>query len=329
MKVSSLVVTISLFSILSVALLSTVPNEASAQLLGFDYRCYTTNSTLPVPSDQIRLRDQFEDQVHEITDSLEFCNPAVKVPEGDPDLPPLPFLPHIRCWDIDSPGGNLMIEFFVLDQFFQDKHPHTLGEAVEFCHTVDKMPGSLPDGGMYDGTMGALTIQNWKCYDITGDPPGNPNRDLIDQFTLAAIGTTDEANFPNATIIGSPILFCANAVKNYNPFTSAPGGDIPSELTNDLICYDIPAGNSIDPVPQIALVDQFTDRGNELTALDKICVDAVKTFPVAGTFIPLNSVMILVAGAQMSAAWVLPALVAVTGIAYGIDIARKYRKDIK
>ena len=76
-------------------------------------------------------------------------------------------------------------------------------------------------------------------------------------------------------------------------------------------------------------MDQFSNFGNDIQKLDRMCTDAVKFVKIAGTSIPINSVMILVAGAHMSAAWILPALVAVTGVAYGIDIARKHRKDTK
>jgi len=38
---------------------------------------------------------------------------------------------------------------------------------------------------------------------------------------------------------------------------------------------------------------------------------------------------ILLAGSQMTAAWILPMLVASAGVGYGIEIARKYHKDTK
>jgi len=279
----------------------------------------------------IRLVDQFEDQVHTITGSVEFCNPTTKDPPNNPDELPLDFLPHLRCWQIDSPGGSLDITFEVLDQFFATPHEHTIGAAVEFCHTVDKAPGVLNDNGdpiagagPFPGTF-STTIQNWKCYTITGDPPTEPNRNLVDQFTIAAgLSNPVDTRFPNATIIGDPILFCAPAVKTYG-LAQEP---IPSDLTNHIICYDIPNETEFTAL-EISLLDQFTDRGNLIVRLDKMCTDGVKILPIAGTFIPLNSVIILLAGAQMSAVWILPALVSATGIAYGIEIARKYHKDTK
>ena len=79
----------------------------------------------------------------------------------------------------------------------------------------------------------------------------------------------------------------------------------------------------------IVLSDQFSDQSSSIRILDKICADAEKRVIVAGTFIPLESVAILLAGAHMSSAWLLPALVAIAGVGYGIEIARKYQKDTK
>jgi len=56
----------------------------------------------------------------------------------------------------------------------------------------------------------------------------------------------------------------------------------------------------------LTLLDQFTDEGDNIEQLDKICVGAVKKVIVAGTFIPIDSMMILLAGAQFSAVWILP-----------------------
>jgi len=100
-------------------------------------------------------------------------------------------------------------------------------------------------------------------------------------------------------------------------------------LGNHLVCYEILSQIAFDPALPLRLDEQISDTDNSVTALDKLCTDAIKTVDIAGTFIPINSIAILLAGGQMTAAWILPALVAVSGIAYGIDIARKYHKDTK
>jgi len=104
MKGSSLVLTISLASILSVALLSAVPNEASAQEEKFDYRCYNTDRVQPDKNTddptRIKLTDQFGTQIHQLGPTIEFCNPAVKVGPNDDSAVIPNDVPHLRCWSI-------------------------------------------------------------------------------------------------------------------------------------------------------------------------------------------------------------------------------------
>jgi len=248
MKVSSLVLTISLASILSVALFSTIPNEAFAQEEQFDYRCYNVNATQPdKDGTRIKLTDQFGTATHTIGPSEEFCNPAIKFIPNDPNAVLPTNVPHLRCWTIDDQGLGDGKIVDILDQFFAQTHEHTLGAAVEFCHTVNKAAGSLNIDGVnldpdlpFAGSMSA-PIQNWKCYSTTGDPPLIPDRELHDQFTRAATqpGIQDPANddprFPNATKIAGAIKICTPAIKNYNPTT----GPIPSFIQDHMICYDL------------------------------------------------------------------------------------------
>ena len=85
MKGTSIVMTLALASILTVALFSTVPNDASAQPVPFEYRCYETTNEVPTTNDLI-LFDQFfpeettSGSTHTISTSQEFCNPANKSP---------------------------------------------------------------------------------------------------------------------------------------------------------------------------------------------------------------------------------------------------------
>ena len=342
MKVSSLVFTISLLSILSVSLLSAVPNDAYAQTEKFDYRCYETDFVIPnfLDGNLIKLDDQFfgeegpfgPAQIHTLSQTLEFCNPAIKVEPNDPADSPLAILPHLRCYQIDNAGGTLDITVNVLDQFFPTPHEHNIGPAVEYCHTVTKDSGTLPNGQGYPGSLQGLpnenpiVIQNWKCYEITGSAPLDPTRDLYDQFVLAANPVAGEIDtrFPPGIVIGDAILLCNPAIKNYNP-TDDPE---PSDLDNHIICYEI-LNQVTFAAETIGLADQHTEDDSDVVKLEKICTDGVKTLNIAGTFIPLDSVAILLAGAHMSSAWILPALVAISGVAFGIDIARKHHKDTK
>jgi len=344
MKGTSIVMTLSLASILTVALFSTVPNEVSAQPVPFDYRCYTTTNAVPDTNDLL-LFDQFfptQPSTHTISTSEEFCNPANKSPPSPEGTPPAGFIPHLRCWNIDDPNPIVGQTVIVRDQFFTDKR-HVIGAAVEFCHTVFKDPGELSgESGQfpYSGSDQAQPIQNWKCYTITEDtiPPLQPFRLLEDQFTQA-----NHPSFPRGIEIGEAILLCTPATKTHQSET------FESELTSHLKCYDIikegtvlfPPGQPIDSsglsdvtpftTETLGVFDQFEDEPDTegINELDKLCTQATKEVIIAGTFLPIDSMVLILAGAQMSAAWILPALVATAGVGYGIEIARKYHKNTK
>jgi len=105
----------------------------------------------------------------------------------------------------------------------------------------------------------------------------------------------------------------------------------------DLTCYmfledgEVPP---IDPTPAQSAstwVTQFAPAGiavADLGQADVLCVMAEKTPPtprvsaVGGDIVPLDSTMILVAGTQTIAAWMIPVIV--SGIGFAIVIARKF-----
>jgi len=341
--------TIAIASILTVALFSTVPNEAFAQQSLFDYRCYNVDSVVPDSANdnnKVILKDQFfpNGVEHTLLSSEEFCNPANKQPKQLGNAIP-GFLPHLRCWAIDDPEPASNIEVLVRDQFFLAGRIHMIQEAVEFCHTTFKAPG--PDTGSgpaWPGSTGSEDIANWKCYKITDPnvpiPTPNP-RHLEDQFTRA---DPTIPGFSQDVTIGDALKLCTPALKTHGLFVDLPScevlgtpdpqtGIIPCDTLSFLAdkhmkCYDLNQ-EDVNPDLAIGLSDQFSNVGNNILTLDKICIAADKDLLIAGTFIPLDSVMILLAGTQMSMAWILPALVATAGIGYGIEIARKYHKDTK
>ncbi len=353
MNGTSLIYTIAIASILTVALFSTVPNEAFAQQSLFDYRCYNIDPINTSPPDQgnnkVTLKDQFfpNGVEHTLLFSEEFCNPANKQPKQLGNVIPA-FLPHLRCWSIDDPEPASNIEVLVRDQFFLAGRIHMVQEAVEFCHSVDKAPGPMvgatgSQAPQWPGSTGSEDIANWKCYRITDPnvpiPTPNP-RHLEDQFTRAL---PTIPGFSQVVTIGDALKLCTPALKTHGPFTDLPSCaeldpnsnppfttclTISSLADEHMKCYDLNE-EDVNPDLPIGLVDQFTDEGNTILSLDKICIAADKDLLIAGTFIPLDSVMILLAGTQMSMAWILPALVATAGIGYGIEIARKYHKDTK
>jgi len=58
------------------------------------------------------------------------------------------------------------------------------------------------------------------------------------------------------------------------------------------------------------------------TDSDTVVIEVIACTPVGGELIPLDSTMILVAGTQYTAAWMIPIIVSAIGI--GIVIARKF-----
>ncbi len=361
MERTSLLLTLSLASILTVSLLSAVPNQAFAQQIDFEYRCYNTVGTVipDVPSQKLIVEDQFGTEDYNIIEAVEFCNPALKAPEGNFGASPEGSLPHLRCWSIDDADNNpLNIRVTLKDQFSDDEIEHTILKAVEFCHTTTKGPGSLTLGAgtvAYDETANnhdPLHIANWVCYDITNkNIPDQPIRRLKDEFTI----TGADSFTPDGVQIGEALLLCTPATKTYFGQSFPPGKlGIPPPagtvitLEEHLKCYDIvkeglvnlnlPNGPPTDeglvdvtnfPAETIPLLDQFSDASSDINRLDKICLDVEKKTAIAGTLIPLESIAILLAGAHMSTAWILPALVASAGVGYGIELARKYQKVTK
>ncbi len=55
---------------------------------------------------------------------------------------------------------------------------------------------------------------------------------------------------------------------------------------------------------------------------DTVVIEVIACTPVGGEFIPLDTTMVLAAGAQYTAAWMIPAIVSAIGIA--IVLARKF-----
>jgi len=59
-----------------------------------------------------------------------------------------------------------------------------------------------------------------------------------------------------------------------------------------------------------------------LTDSDTVVIEVIACTPVGGEFIPLDTTMVLVAGTQITAAWMIPVIV--SGIGFAIVIARKF-----
>ena len=116
--------------------------------------------------------------------------------------------------------------------------------------------------------------------------------------------------------------------------TSSPTfGDILANIPSDNLILDLillPDDSKLYSVDrdanQVQVIDTLTNT--ELTRIDvgqfplAIALSPSQQVVVGGELIPLDTTMILLAGAQMNAAWLIPVIVAATGI--GIVLARKF-----
>ena len=98
-------------------------------------------------------------------------------------------------------------------------------------------------------------------------------------------------------------------------------GPPPPTLTTSTLSVSAPSGPSIHHVI-------FSGSGGNSIVFDDFTFDGVdmcifpEPSPIGGEIIPLDTTMILTAGAQYTAAWMIPILVSAIGI--GIVLARKF-----
>ncbi len=97
---------------------------------------------------------------------------------------------------------------------------------------------------------------------------------------------------------------------NFGTFELGPGFDSPDEFNNQDTFND---GGFLINVFETGPQDNFGPQA--IIEIDSICA-------VGGEFIPLDTTMVLAAGAQYTAAWMIPVLISAIGI--GIVIARKF-----
>ncbi len=143
--------------------------------------------------------------------------------------------------------------------------------------------------------------QHWTSYDIGGQIiPGLVK--VADQFGASTVN------------LGLPVNFLTNTFKGIEGEPTGP----------DMKCYSIVGETPIIDPPLHTYADQFGTTGVDLDPATVFCVMAQKSSPAAvgGDIIPLDTTMVLAAGAQYTAAWMIPVIV--SGIGFAIVIARKF-----
>ncbi len=319
---TSLICTIALSSILVLSGFSMILTEVSAQNpdpIG-DFYCWDQISdAAPFQTGTaVQVSDQFGDYTFNLFDPLEFCEAADKDLQpfgviGDPDFP-TPFNEqHYTTYAVsDLTVPTNMVNIGIVNfPAYQELRGVQIGLVKELW-----VPNDKDVGGNTNGFIASEDKQkHFLCYGLPG--------------TFANLGATirmDTKNFGFAEVtVLNPFLFCNPAIKTHNGVF----GVLPK--LEHLTCFNISVTTSPDITALLSVRDQLTAdsiAGNiainvQTMTDDKVCFESGKVdVPLAGSLIPINTASLLLAGTQMIGAWLVPALVAATGIA--IVIARKY-----
>ncbi len=291
--IASLIVTLVTIGMTYQAAQGGAPPEA------FDFHCYSPDRVFSVAlkpnfGAPFTLEDQFGLTNHVLTGLMtQFCASADKRSSGvDFVFPSASDPTNFTCYAIDgdSPGKTVVLT----DQF--GSFIHDVGRLVEVCVPTNKTPPvGFPEPIKLDN--------HWKCYSIVGDP------------LPKTVFMFEQFNHVFGTI--TPELLCAPAIKVVDGGTP----EVPELPDLHLKCYDIVNVHGSHLVSSV-FNDQFVRNRVGPAMDDRICVEAIKSFPtVGGTLIPIDTTALLLASSQMTASWMIPVIIA--GIGIGIVLVRK------
>jgi len=299
-----------------------IPQQASAQttqVLG-DFFCWDIR-TIPATSlgtTPVLLRDQFQqfDNI-DMFNTFQFCDAADKdLPNAAGEFGSKDFLTpftnpgqHFTTYTFPStfdPPNQVDLSIVQFNQFYNNLDVGQVSEV--WVPDTKKRVGQVSEDSQNPNL-------HYVCYDIEEDPI-NVDLQMDTQFGILELTVLD------------PILLCNPALKIHDGKSfNLDWFDQQEHLT----CFNVLV--KTDPVPPIPDLEWISDQlilnqqpnvpiDNE-PRQHKACFESFKTDEgVAGTLVPIDSAMLLLAGAQMIGAWIIPAIVASVGIA--VVIARKY-----
>ncbi len=297
-------------SIIFVLLLGTVPLSAyagsnNAQAPEFALKCYQNVST--VDPGLTPFQDQFQNTNVNPDVDQRYCVEALK----HSSLPP----PNPRYWieHEDEPNGNLLNPngVVITDQFLG-----TFTANLFHFETLVPASGTAANNSPDNLVQGLANNQPYSGYSpsTTTNLPTSTVQ-VTDQFGTSMITLDSIFAFEASAIVG-------------------PQGSLTGQ---DLTCYmfleddEVPPINPTPAQSASTWVTQFAPLGIPVVDLgqaDVLCVMADKTPPtppvsaIGGDIVPLDTTMVLVAGSQSTAAWMIPVIV--SGIGIAIVIARKF-----
>ena len=205
-----------------------------------------------------------------------------------------------------------------------------------FGHSVAISGNYVLVGAPNDDTKGSFVGQAHLYDKTTCDADTSNGGSVGDKVCEAALLTFDDPTVTTSDLFGSSVSIDGN-----NVLVGAPNDDTKDSNVGQAHLYDKTSGalcKTFDD-PTVTTSDRFgaavAINGNNVLVgastddtkgpnvgqahlFDGIC----KGTAVGGELIPLDTTMVLVAGTQTIASWMIPAIVAAIGI--GIVIARKF-----
>jgi len=300
--------------------LPTDPASKADPFLG-DFMCYDVAENPFELIEGVILTDQFLTETYDLDLIIKICVMTTKEEVNNQFVPtPIPqikddtpieqhFLVYRLCHE-DSfieggcePTNVVDIPVSIMDQFGTTDHdtPHI---PVELWVPAGKQENDSP----FNEFAQAHNI-HFICYDIEPQFIGTTIVDIFNQnfgFKQDSIDT--------ATKLCNPVI------KDPPNFVPPPSQSLDIE---HLKCYPWP--DTVDLTDKrVNTADQF--NAQSLTVLEEVefcaAADKIPILLIGGTIIPIDRTSLLLVGAQMTAVWLIPAIVAAIGI--GIVILRKY-----
>jgi len=286
-----------------------------------DYTCWASVEPGNPSTAPLTIIDQFNTEPPIFNDDwlqAEYCAATTKFLDFDEHQSPFfntnpPFAQHYQGWfypdNVPNDGTNQFVTITV-DQFGY-QFDTTLGVLDQILVPANKF---LAD----ETVVNSVNLdQHWNCYNIAGSPP--------------PIGLIDPLRNQHGDIflvtVGDPFLFCLPMIKDNGQLQF---GEL---LDEHMVCYNITSDQNpigVESLP-IQLADQMTDfqftsisydTVNFPRALEKLCVPALKSFPVVGGFnVPIDTSSLLLAGVQSISMWMIPVVIA--GIGIGIFVIKR------
>jgi len=310
MERKNTLIVFTLASVLVLAVFSANENAYAQTPIIDDLHCYELAQLPPFSPFQIRLVDQFENEIHDVLDLEEICNPVLKIPQNFP--PSIPVTDqHWSSYLLDPTVSPQVIASVIIEDQY-----HPGGFQVDVTDEADFL--MVPTAKEHNGIFPNLSDIHFKCYTL--EQPQQPVFDITflqDQF----------GSFQYQELL--PVEIC-NPVEKFlqdpvtGQFDVGPFGD--QNIPEHYLCYDITPPNLFPLLDFLSIDDQFTSTNIAQIELDGVlCTIAQKTVipppTVGGSDVAINTSALLLAGATSNSMWMIPVVIA--GIGIGIFVIKR------